>query len=288
MDDLEAIFRGGESSFVEFKEEGVHPDSLAKEMAAFANTEGGTVFLGVADDGTPKGVSRPDIEEWVFHIARNNVKPALLPRFDRVEARGVTIARIAIRKDLAGPFSVAGKYYIRVGSTSRECTKEELGRLFQRSRYFYFEESPVPGSTADHIDRDRVREYFRQVYDLDVDGEEEGGFDTILRNAGILTPEGIPSVAGLVMFGKRDMSQVPPIPAVARFLPQAGVARASPERDLLSATHPSCVARLTTPGPRSMRRSSTARTSTGRRRSWSRRSRRRCSCASRGRRGSRA
>ena len=197
MADLEAILRAGESSFVEFKEERVHSDSLARGMAAFANTEGGTIFLGVADDGTVRGVARADLEEWVFNVARHNVKPGLLPGFERVEVRGVQIARVSVRKDLAGPFSVSGKYYIRAGSTSRECTKEELGRLFQRSRYFYFEESPVLGSTLAHLDRDRIREYFQQVHGLDADRDAESGMESLLRNAGILTPEGAASVAGL-------------------------------------------------------------------------------------------
>jgi ATP-dependent DNA helicase RecG len=33
-------------------------ESLASEMAAFANSEGGMVFIGVADDGSTPGLSR--------------------------------------------------------------------------------------------------------------------------------------------------------------------------------------------------------------------------------------
>ncbi|MBI4605107.1 MAG: putative DNA binding domain-containing protein [Planctomycetes bacterium] len=223
---LEAELRAGESSFLELKDERVHPDSLAKEMAAFANTEGGVILLGVADDGSVTGISRPDIEEWVFNIARNNVKPSVLPLFELVEAQGKRVARITVQKDLAGPFSVSGRYYIRAGSTSRECTKEELGRLFQRSRYFYFEESPVHGSGVSHLDRDRIREYFRQVYEHDIDRDDGAACESLLKNSGILTQEGPASVVGLVMFGKRDAGQVPPVHAVQRFLPQAGAAYA--------------------------------------------------------------
>ena len=88
MENLDAVFSAGENSFVEFKDERVHPDSLAKEMASFANTDGGTVYLGVSDDGTVSGVSRPDLEEWVFNIARNNVKRSILPLFEKVEVAG--------------------------------------------------------------------------------------------------------------------------------------------------------------------------------------------------------
>ena len=45
---------------VEFKREYV-PD-IRKEVIAFANTEGGTVYIGVSDDGTVIGVENIDEE----------------------------------------------------------------------------------------------------------------------------------------------------------------------------------------------------------------------------------
>jgi predicted HTH transcriptional regulator len=53
-----------------------------------------------------------------------------------------------------------GKYYIRAGSTSRECSKEELGRLFQRSRQVYFEETPVYETNEAHVDREKIQVLF--------------------------------------------------------------------------------------------------------------------------------
>ena len=42
----------GEDSRRQFKADLRNADSLAAEMAAFANSEGGTIFIGVADDGS--------------------------------------------------------------------------------------------------------------------------------------------------------------------------------------------------------------------------------------------
>ncbi len=226
METLNTILMGGENSFVEFKEERVHPDSLAKEMAAFANTEGGTILIGVSDDGTVEGVSRPDMEECVFNIARNNVKPALLPLFEMVAHQSKKIARVIVNKDLSGPFSVSGKYYIRAGSTSRECTKEELGRLFQRSRQVYFEETPIYESNETHLDHEKIQEYFKQVYEYDVTRDEAIAFKALLQNSGILTAEGFATVVGLVMFGKRNSGLIPPVHYTQKFLPQVGAAYA--------------------------------------------------------------
>ncbi|MDQ3564067.1 MAG: ATP-binding protein [Pseudomonadota bacterium] len=50
------IIGNGENSGVEFKRDDVHPDSLAKEMAALLNLEGGLVLLGVEDNGAITGL----------------------------------------------------------------------------------------------------------------------------------------------------------------------------------------------------------------------------------------
>ena len=45
----------GEDSPRQFKADVRNAESLAAEMAAFANTNGGTIFIGVADDGSMPG-----------------------------------------------------------------------------------------------------------------------------------------------------------------------------------------------------------------------------------------
>jgi ATP-dependent DNA helicase RecG len=52
----------GEDSRRQFKRDVTNADSLAAEMAAFANYDGGVIFLGVADDGSLPGLSRTDVK----------------------------------------------------------------------------------------------------------------------------------------------------------------------------------------------------------------------------------
>lgn len=48
----------GEDSRRQFKRDVTNADSLAAEMAAFTNSDGGAIFLGAADDGSLPGLRR--------------------------------------------------------------------------------------------------------------------------------------------------------------------------------------------------------------------------------------
>ena len=68
--ELDFILRQGEGQFIEFKED--LDKSLAKEIVAFANAQGGRIFLGVTDTGTIKGISSANrLKSQIQDIARN-------------------------------------------------------------------------------------------------------------------------------------------------------------------------------------------------------------------------
>ncbi len=61
---LQELITGGESQTVEFKRRFSSPEKIARELCAFANTEGGYLLLGVDDDRTIVGVEseKQDVE----------------------------------------------------------------------------------------------------------------------------------------------------------------------------------------------------------------------------------
>ena len=61
VEELSAQIALGEDSRRQFKQDITNADGLAAEMAAFANSEGGAIFLGVGDDGSVPGLSRSDV-----------------------------------------------------------------------------------------------------------------------------------------------------------------------------------------------------------------------------------
>src|SRR5262245_46673150 len=69
-DRLYELIRGGESDKVEFKAFVPTEDAVAKVLVAFANTNGGTLIIGVKDDATIVGVPEDQIKPTVEALRR--------------------------------------------------------------------------------------------------------------------------------------------------------------------------------------------------------------------------
>ncbi|MTI88474.1 MAG: ATP-binding protein [Balneolaceae bacterium] len=67
--DLKNLIQTGESGFLEFKNRVASPEKIAREMAAFANTKGGTLLIGVDDNGDMVGVEGYYEEEFLLNQA---------------------------------------------------------------------------------------------------------------------------------------------------------------------------------------------------------------------------
>ncbi|RJX32230.1 MAG: ATP-binding protein [Desulfurivibrio sp.] len=61
IENLQKRIATGEDRSHQFKADIRNAESLASELAAFANSEGGTLFTGVADDGFVPGLTRKDV-----------------------------------------------------------------------------------------------------------------------------------------------------------------------------------------------------------------------------------
>jgi len=80
LDKLKEQITHGENSRHQFKADINNADSLAAEMAAFANCEGGTILIGVADDGSIPGLSSQDvsrINQLISNTASQHVRSPL-------------------------------------------------------------------------------------------------------------------------------------------------------------------------------------------------------------------
>jgi len=216
MTELKNLIAAGESSRLEFKAEQVKPDDLAKEIVSFLNFQGGKILLGVEDDGAISGVSRPDVEEWVINICRNNVVPQIIPGYQKLLAEGKAVVVLDIPAGIAKPYHTQkGDYYIRAGSTARKASREELSRLFQDSGLVHYETTPIAGTQMADLNWQRVHDYFLNIHpaQINFNDEDEAARNRLLQNLDILAANGTTTVVGMLIFGLQP----------ERYLPQSEV-----------------------------------------------------------------
>lgn len=87
IDILREQVGSGEDSSRQFKVDVKNSESLASEMAAFANSEGGTLFIGVADDSSIPGLTSKDvgrINQLISNAASQLVRSPLTVQTENV------------------------------------------------------------------------------------------------------------------------------------------------------------------------------------------------------------
>ena len=67
--ELKLLVKQGESAQLEFKRKVAHPDKVIREVVAFANSEGGTLLIGVNDNGEISGLKYADEEDYIMRKA---------------------------------------------------------------------------------------------------------------------------------------------------------------------------------------------------------------------------
>jgi len=227
--DVLKIIADGENSCVEFKSDGaITTESLAREMSAMLNLKGGLILLGVEDDGAMTGITRDikSIEEWVMNTAGDNITPPIIPVFSSVILNGTIVVGIIElhTESLCKPYKAKRARnwvsFIRVGSTSREASREEEGRLYQASSLVKYEKKSVPNTGIERLDFKRIENYFRMILKLDGLPSKENidDWQQFLLNSDFMVQDHdrgrlCVTVAGLLLFGYRPNRQ----------LPQAGV-----------------------------------------------------------------
>jgi predicted HTH transcriptional regulator len=135
-----------------------HPNSLADELAAFANSRDGVVVLGV-DDETREVTGIPlekldAVELYVRNLCNDLVKPPLQVGIFRIELPDVAgnmkpVIKIEVPRSLFVHQSPGG-YFYRSGSSKRPMPPDYLARLFQQrsqARLIRFEEQAVPNTS---------------------------------------------------------------------------------------------------------------------------------------------
>jgi ATP-dependent DNA helicase RecG len=127
------LIETGENLTTEFKRE--YTDEIKKTIVAFANTAGGTLYIGINDDKSIAGVNNPDDTLLqMSNVIRSAIKPDLTLFADcKIEKKGkAAVVVVTVQKGTACPYYLAGKgirpegVYVRQGASSVPATETAI------------------------------------------------------------------------------------------------------------------------------------------------------------------
>ncbi len=132
---------------VEFKE--IYVPEIKKEVIAFANTEGGTVYIGIRADGSIVGVE--DADKVMLQAAdaiRDAIRPDIMPfvQIRAIEREGKTVVEISVQTGTGRPYYLQEKglkpsgVYVRRGSSSQPLSDEGIRAMIVQSSGRSYEE----------------------------------------------------------------------------------------------------------------------------------------------------
>ena len=138
----------------EFKE--IWKDEYLKTLCAFANSEGGVLYIGIRKDGTPVGVENP---EKFLEILPNKIrnKLGIIPDIKLELMKNKEIIKIII-KPSEMPVFYKGRFYIRSGSTTQEVNGYDLMRIIMKKHKISWDSLPSEAG-IDEIDEATVERF---------------------------------------------------------------------------------------------------------------------------------
>jgi ATP-dependent DNA helicase RecG len=139
---LAKILTEGESELVEFKESFHSNQEISKQICAFANTEGGSIFIGIADNGEIKGISG-NLDELHQRISHANQSIQSMPIINSKNHNqdNKTIVEIMIQKSGEGhAHTFEGRVYVRIGTTVRKLEGQTLLDFMKHKHILCFDE----------------------------------------------------------------------------------------------------------------------------------------------------
>lgn len=222
--EFEQVLSNDENLTVEFKT-WIHAKDMRErislavdELVAFANAKGGTVFMGVEDDGTVTGCNRYDTQK-IMESIYDRTRPALFTEIEVIRYEGKDVLAITAERDGTTYATSDGRCLKRLGKNSKPYYPDEMSNKYASIQSPDFSGQILTDSTVEDINVLEMYNLKEKLKMRDPKSSLPELEDTsFLRDLGLIKEdEGTDrlTVAGLLFVGKET--------AINRLLPQAEV-----------------------------------------------------------------
>ncbi|MFP4322316.1 MAG: ATP-binding protein [Anaerolineales bacterium] len=186
---------------------------MAETLVAFANAEGGTLAIGVAEDGKVLGQAYNEKVEDALREAEEKCNPpVVVGAWEQIEVQNQTIVTIRVPRSIELHALNDGRVLVRTGTENRPLGGHEIRRLASDKSAGDFELESVPGATLDDFDMEVVEE-FMEKRNTRTRKAWAGSTEELLMEVGAVNDKREPTVAGVLLFAKYPQ----------QWLPQSGV-----------------------------------------------------------------
>ena len=189
-----------ESQNIEYKR--IWQDDNLKSVCAFANSQGGVMYIGIDDDGQVVGLD--NIHKWQEDIPNKIVQNlGIVCAVNTQEEFGKTYLEIQVQPSNV-PISYKGIYYVRSGATKQELKGTALQQFLLTKIGKSWDDMVCDGATIDDIDRNAIDYFLKMSANY---GRMSGlsftdTTEIVLDNLDLLTPAGAVKNAAVLLFGK--------------------------------------------------------------------------------------
>ncbi|MGH7573587.1 MAG: ATP-binding protein [Longimicrobiales bacterium] len=207
---LERI-RLGEDDRTEFKRTAGDLRPIGRAIAAFANTDGGLIVLGVGDDRAVTGVKGDSeaVSERLTSYLQTGLSTPVQARLGRRQTERGWVHWIEVARQRGyEPLGHDGRVLVRRGRANVEPSPAELQDLYNLFGYIVTEELAIEAAGVDAIDVQAFRAYLDRL-GLDLASEPQPGLENDLRTRGVLAESGgrlRATLYGVLAFGKTPQS----------------------------------------------------------------------------------
>lgn len=222
--ELEKILKNGESNTIEFKSWHKAKNMRERialavnELVAFANSDGGTVFFGVEDDGTVTGCTDYNCQN-IIEAIYDKTRPCMFTNIEAIDYKDKVILAITVKADGTIYSTADAKYLKRLGKNSKPFHPGEVAGKILSSGNVDFSSRIIEASTEADIDNLEVYKLKEKIKLRDPDSTLPDLSDhAFLNDLGLIKSEAANiklTVAGLLFIGKEQ--------SIAKLMPQAEV-----------------------------------------------------------------
>jgi ATP-dependent DNA helicase RecG len=166
MKNFLALTGAAESATIEWKQSLSEINEIIESIAAFANAEGGKIFVGVSKSGKIIGaqIGKGTIENLTNQISQHT-DPKIYPRIVIKKIEDKEIVIIEVRKSPDKLTLAFGRPYLRVGKSTMKMSKDEYERLIleKHKGKLYFDEQICKDAKISDISKEKVNSFVKKA-----------------------------------------------------------------------------------------------------------------------------